>query len=91
MLILSPELRLVLAVLRYVALGVAIGGTALGLATAQMAAEAFVLVYGLSWAAAHGTTIAVQRGLLRLPEAQTTPTLERADRGAAPGGEDCLR
>jgi hypothetical protein len=83
MLILSPELRLVLAVLRYVALGVAIGGTALGLTTAQMAAEAFVLVYGLSWAAAHGTTIAVQRGLLRLPpssaglSAQAHAELER--------------
>jgi hypothetical protein len=62
---------------------VAIGGTALGLATAQMAAEAFVLVYGLSWAAAHGTTIAVQRGLLRLPpssaglSAQAHAELER--------------
>jgi predicted membrane channel-forming protein YqfA (hemolysin III family) len=67
MLILSPELRLMLTVLRYVALGVAIGGTALGLATAQMAAEAFVLVYGLSWAAAHAGLSAQAHAELERP------------------------
>jgi hypothetical protein len=67
-----------LTVLRYVAAGVALGGAALGLATVQMAAIAFLLVYGLSWATAHGTTLAVQRGILRLPPATQAPALERS-------------
>jgi hypothetical protein len=75
--ILSPEMRLLLMALRYAGLALFFGTLALGLAPVQWAALGIALVYGVPWCAAHGTTIAVQRGLLRLPSATEAPALER--------------
>jgi hypothetical protein len=81
--ILSPEMRLLLMALRYAGLALFFGTLALGLAPVQWAALGIALVYGVPWCAAHGTTIAVQRGLLRLPpssaglSAQAHAELER--------------
>jgi hypothetical protein len=83
--ILSPEMRLLLMALRYAGLALFFGTLALGLAPVQWAALGIALVYGVPWCAAHGTTIAVQRGLLRLPPPSTPPPPELA--GAATPGE----
>lgn len=85
--ILSPELRLMLTVLRYVGLALFFGTLALGLAPVQWAALGIALVYGVPWCAAHGTHVAVQRGLLRLPAPQTVPRPPALER-SAPADEE---